>query len=175
MHRRQSPPSEVLKKGARTMRVPFVRRTLPVLCLIVFAAAISVVRAQSGPLDGHPHPRGQSPTRSSAPRFTAEIARSTSTSTIRSRRLPGRSAQSSSASARVCSSGHSLPVSIPTAFSGLPSSKRQSTERPGPEPPVTIASLPVASTTSAAIHPAGGPAAWEYESPRRSRSRLPPD
>ena len=43
------------------MRVPFVRRTLPVLCLIVFAAAISVVRAQSGPLDGPSPPPGAKP------------------------------------------------------------------------------------------------------------------
>jgi hypothetical protein len=40
------------------MRVPFVRRTIPVLCLIVFAAAIFVVRAQSGPLDGPGPPPG---------------------------------------------------------------------------------------------------------------------
>lgn len=42
------------------MRVPFVRRTIPVLCLIVFAAAIFVVRAQSGPLDGPGPPPGTS-------------------------------------------------------------------------------------------------------------------
>ena len=43
------------------MRVPFVRRTIPVLCLIVFAASIFLVRAQSGPLDGPGPPPGAKP------------------------------------------------------------------------------------------------------------------